>query len=122
MYSGVLAAQSVSMAHIGETGIHVVPEPKVLFEYRVSWESPPPPVVVYDWEQVHGRDVWPTLSDEQWEALPWKPSERVAEDYEDVHAQYVQLQTWEQTHQQPIRNVKIQQRQRFTPTRWVDSR
>lgn len=95
-------------------------EPKVLKEFRLGWEMPPPPVIAYDWEAVHGRDVWPTLTNEQWEALPWKASECVSDDYEWVRDQYLQLKAWADSHQQPIRNVTMQTRPKFTPERWVD--
>jgi hypothetical protein len=92
-----------------------------MFEYRVSWETPPPTVITYDWEHKHGRRVWPRLTQEQWDGLPWKPAERITEDYDSAHNQWVLLRGWADTHSRPVRHVKIQQRERFTSQRWVDS-
>lgn len=80
-------------------------------QYRVSWEMPSAIMVAaYDWEAIYGPDVWPKLTDEQWDALPWAPSENVTGDHDAAHDQFTQLTTWADSHQQPIRNVKIEQR------------
>lgn len=85
-------------------------------EYRVSWEMPPPISSVADYEGRFGKGVWPTLSIKEWEALPWRPCENITDDHDGAHDQFTQLRAWADTHEQPIRNVRIEQRD---PNAWV---
>jgi hypothetical protein len=89
-------------------------------EYRVSWEMPPPTVVAYDYEDVYGRDVWKRLTPRQWGSLPWRTSENITDNHDDAHDQYATLKGWAETHEQPIRNVTIEERPSPAPNEgWV---
>jgi hypothetical protein len=86
-------------------------------EFLVSWEMPPATVTAYDYEDLYGRDVWLRLTAQQWEALPWKAaSGHVTTDYDNALDQYRQLAAWADSHEQPIRNVKLEQRR---PPEWT---
>ena len=80
---------------------------------------PPPAVVAYDYEEIYGPNVWRTLSQEQWDALPWSQVVNITDDHDGAHDQYTVLAQWADTHEQPIRNVKIEQRQ---PNEWAEMR
>ena len=77
------------------------------FNYRVVFESINPHVAA---EMVarYGKGVWPTLSDEQWAALPWTQP-IVSEDkaLPVLQSQYENLKRDAETHEQPIRNVQF---------------
>jgi hypothetical protein len=80
--------------------------------YRLTWES------INTWqaagmEQSYGKDVWPSLPDEKWASLAWQePTVKVADNPWD---QYHTLKRWAATHEQPIRNVRLEKRQEPVP-------
>lgn len=89
-----------------------------IVQYRVSWEMPPAIMFVADYEDRHGKDVWPTLTEEEWNELPWAPCARVVDDrIEAVLPQFKQLSSWAESHEQPVRNVKLEKR---TPAEWEE--
>lgn len=62
-------------------------------------------------EHQYGKKVWPMLTDEQWAALPWTPPvERISGDG-DIRGQHTTLRKWAETHEQPIRNVRLERRE-----------
>lgn len=75
--------------------------------FRVSWEMPPPTVVAFEYEDRYGPGIWRTLTDQQWDALPWHPVVNETDD-DSCLDQYRQLKEWAETHEQPIRNVKLE--------------
>jgi hypothetical protein len=76
-------------------------------EYRLSWEMPDM-FTAADLEARFGRDLRGHLSDEEWDALPWKaPTVRITTDPWD---QYNGLKQWAETREQPIRNVRLERR------------
>jgi len=79
-------------------------------QLRVSWDMPPATVTAYDYEDRYGPGVWLRLSAEQWEALPWHRTENVTENHEAALEQYRKLAEWAESHEQPIRNVKLEAR------------
>lgn len=87
-------------------------------EFLVEWEMPPPQVTAFDYEDRYGPGVWLRLTEQQWEALPWRASEgRVTTDYGEALDQYRQLKRWADSHEQPIRNVKLSARR---PPEWSE--
>jgi vancomycin resistance protein YoaR len=78
-------------------------------EYRLSWESPSPHECAVI-EAQYGHDVWPTYN---WESIfSWHRTEKITD---DASAQYNTLKAWAKTREQPIRNVRLEQRERPTP-------
>lgn len=87
-------------------------------EFLVEWEMPPANVAAYEWEDRYGRGVWPKLPREQWDGLPWRAAAGVVtEDYEQALGQYRQLKRWADSHEQPIRNVRLSARK---PPEWSE--
>ena len=76
-------------------------------EYRLTFESISP-FQADEMEQRHGKGVWPRLAEHAWDALSWrKPTVKITTDPWD---QYRTLKRWADTHEQPIRNVILEQR------------
>jgi hypothetical protein len=84
------------------------------FRYRLEFESISPHQAA---EMVarYGKDVWPTLTDEQWASLEWHPVSKEAEFLREIQDQHGRLQSWAVTHGQPIRNVRLS---RATANAW----
>lgn len=84
-----------------------------MIEYRLSWQS----IDSHQadrMERYHGRKVWAKLSDEEWEGLEWQtPTVRI--DGERPSDQFNTLKGWAETREQPIRNVKLEQREAPEP-------
>lgn len=79
-------------------------------EYRLSWDMPLDLLKVDALERQHGKDIWLTYDWDQlgtWvtSEVRWKDGER-----EDGFDQYNKLKEWSETKEQPIRNVKLEQR------------
>lgn len=104
--------------YVKEESIPNPPEFPPGTEFLVRWEMPPATVTAYEYEDRYGRDVWLRLSAEQWNALPWKPSSgHVTTDYDSALDHYRRLSRWADSHEQPIRNVKLEQRR---PPEWTE--
>lgn len=77
-------------------------------EYRLSWESLPSHFCA-DVEAKSGRGIWGALTPSEWDALPWRePTVKVTT---DPWQQYNTLKEWSESHDQPIRNVRLEQRE-----------
>jgi hypothetical protein len=77
------------------------------FEYRLTWESIDP-----FWAGAfQGR--YEHLWDEgDWDTLPWTaPVSRVAGEDGGIHDQHRALKQWAESHEQPIRNVRLERRE-----------
>jgi hypothetical protein len=74
--------------------------------YRLEFETCDP-LHASRVEAERGRGVWPFLSAEEWEALPWYPASRESDAPAGLMAQYRTLQGWAATREQPIRNVRL---------------
>lgn len=76
--------------------------------YRLEFESIDPHQAAA-MEQRYGRDVWFGLSDDEWEELAWHPVTRESSgcDSKGVFNQYATLREWANSHEQPIRNVRL---------------
>lgn len=113
-----LRSPSDALCSCGATYVKAENPPKFAgSQFRVSWEMPPATVTAFEYEDLHGPGVWLRLSAEQWEALPWRPSENVTDDYEAALDQYRRLASWADSHEQPIRNVKLEHR---APPEWTE--
>lgn len=87
-------------------------------EFLVEWEMPPPNVTAFEYEDRYGPGVWLRLTREQWDGLPWKASAgHVTTDHEQALDQYRKLAEWADSHEQPIRNVKLSARK---PPEWTE--
>lgn len=75
--------------------------------YRLSWESIDPHQAA-DMERRFGRGVWRTLSQDAWDQLSWHPVVKEADTPADVTAQHDNLKAWADSHEQPIRNVRLE--------------
>lgn len=76
-------------------------------EYRLSWEMPTPHECD-GYEQLNGKTVWQRFSWEQLH-LTWHRHEITFTDDARM-GQYHNLRDWAMTKEQPIRNVKLEQR------------
>lgn len=76
------------------------------FRYRVEFESIDPHEAA-EYEALRGPGVWRSLTDEQWERLSWHPVSREADTLAGVKDQAATLTEWADTHEQPIRNVRL---------------
>ena len=84
-----------------------------MIQNRLSWQALGP------WEtnrmeEKFGPGVWTTLSEAEWQSLPWGKRTFVvfAEDTTgDREDQYRTLQKWAETHYQPIRDVRMEWRE-----------
>jgi hypothetical protein len=64
-------------------------------------------------EQLDGPNVWLTLTETEWDALPWGDpvvQVRRPKHEREVMAQYEVLCDWAKTHEQPIRDVRLERR------------
>lgn len=79
-------------------------------QYRLQWRTIPS-IVAAEMEDRYGRNVWKSLTDAMWEALPWaeKPTSVVFTD--GRFDQYTTLRRWADSHDQPIRDVVLEQRE-----------
>ena len=59
-------------------------------------------------EYQYGPKIWPTLTDQQWAMLRWHPVSKTADTPGAITEQYRNLVMWERTHEQPIRNVRLE--------------
>lgn len=75
--------------------------------YRLTFESIDP-VQAATFEQHYGPAIWRNLSDREWDNLLWHEVSREADAPGDIEAQYRNLLMWERTHEQPIRNVRLE--------------
>jgi hypothetical protein len=84
-------------------------------EYRLTWESIDS-MQAAAMEERYGKYVWNQLLPEQWDALSWRePTVRVGSEGSDIHDQHRTLREWARTHDQPIRNVRLERRERPNP-------
>lgn len=76
--------------------------------YRLEFETIDPHQAAA-MELRYGPGVWLTLSDDEWKALSWHPVTRESSgcDGKGVFNQYATLRGWAETHEQPIRNVRL---------------
>lgn len=74
------------------------------YEYRLSWECPSAACII-----AHGNVAWESLTDDEWNGLPWERSYRIA-DGGDIHSQRHTLEQWAEDHLQPVRNVRFERR------------
>jgi hypothetical protein len=84
----------------------LVAEKKCNTRYRLEFESINP-LDAADIVARRGKDVWPALTDEEWNALSWHPVNREDNSERSVRQQYERLLQWAATHEQPIRNVRM---------------
>lgn len=84
--------------------------PEIETQYRVSWDMLSP-AFADAYQQEKGENVWPTLSPEVWEGLPWSRTQRLSTD-PSTPSQATQLINWATSHAQPIRDVVIETRHR----------
>ena len=63
----------------------------------------------------HQDVAWETLTDDQWNGLPWEWSYRLADGGSDIHSQRHTLEAWAEDHYQPVRNVRFERRLRVNP-------
>lgn len=77
------------------------------YEYRLSWESIDS-FHAAAMDARHGRGWAKQLSPEQWAALPW--SEPTVKIDTNLWDQYNTLRSWAETHEEAIRNVKLERR------------
>lgn len=87
----------------GERWVEVAPDG---YRYKVEFETVSP-LVAADTERAHGKGVWPTLSDEEWNNLRWYPITSDSGSPVVLRAQYERLLEHSQNHEQPIRNVRM---------------
>ncbi len=80
------------------------------YEYRLSWECPSLACVM-----VHQDVAWESLTDDQWNGLPWEWSYRIAAGGSDIHSQRHTLEQWAEDHLQPVRNVRFERRLQPNP-------
>ena len=85
------------------------------YEYRLSWECPSAACLV-----AHQDVLWENLTDEEWDALPWERSYRIADGGSDIHSQRHTLEGWAEYHHEPVRNVRFERRMRPTPAEGWD--
>lgn len=78
-------------------------------EYRLFWECPSAACVM-----AHGDVIWENLTPDEWDALPWEQSYRVA-DGGDIFTQRQTLEGWAEDHYEPVRNVRFERRVRPNP-------
>lgn len=78
-------------------------------EYRLTFET-----VDSNWA-AHFEDSggkYEHLWDEgDWDTLPWLPPVTRITGDADIHGQHAQLKRWADSHEQPIRNVRLERRQ-----------
>jgi len=81
-------------------------------QYRLQWDMPSP---MWAAGFEHIKDFT-----ELWSNIPWRnhPIVKETEDIEQIKDQYKTLQEWEETKRQPIKNVKLFQRE-IVVTDWV---
>lgn len=77
------------------------------YEYRLSWQSVPSHYAAGR-EMADGRDVWQSLTDAEWDALPWLES--ISKIDTNPWDQYNTLLRWSEGHEQPQRNVTLERR------------
>jgi len=75
--------------------------------YRLTFETLDM-IFVSDMEARKGEKCWLTIGKYQWETLPWHPIVKEATENTGILDQHAQLKQWAQTHEQPIRNVKLE--------------
>lgn len=74
-------------------------------QYRLSWESPST-IDCATVETHYGRSIWPRFD---WDNLTsWHSTSKITD---NPWQQYNQLKAWAESREQPIRNVKLEQRQ-----------
>lgn len=89
-------------------GVELVEEASMRdgYRYRLEWES----IDTHQadaMEQAHGTGVWQRLDSAQWDSLSWHRSHRETDSPLDIEAQYERLTSWAETHEQPVRNVRL---------------
>ncbi len=87
-------------------GEEMVEEVKDGSRYRLEWESVDP-WFASEQEALFGKYVWASTPSEAWTTFPWHPVSRESESRSSIEAQYRRLKAWAESHQQPIRNVRL---------------
>jgi hypothetical protein len=85
------------------------------YRYRLEWESINPHQAD-EYERLRGKGVWPTLTEDVWGRLSWHPVARESDTRDGVQDQFATLARWADSHEQPIRNVRLS---RSVATSWV---
>lgn len=89
------------------------------YEYRLTWEMPKSAAWVAMVEGTHGREVWKDeWAKNRWDGplfmdVVWEMVERITDTPFD---QFRALLEWAASHEQPIRHVVLQRRERPVPT------
>ena len=78
--------------------------------HKVTFETVSPHVAA-SMEARRGRQVWQMMSNEQWDTLEWYPVTSENKGEHVLRDQYHRLLLHSQSHEQPIRNVKMFQRE-----------
>ncbi len=79
-------------------------------EWRLSWEMADPHWCANTVAE-HGKGVYKTIPDDAWDNLPWcPPIVKVVQTWPEIKNQYETLRRWAETHEQPVRNVKLESR------------
>lgn len=55
-----------------------------------------------------GENVWFTIGKHQWETMPWHSVTSEGDEDNGILDQHMTLKRWAQTHEQPIRGVKLE--------------
>lgn len=75
--------------------------------YRLLFETIDPHQAE-TFEQHYGTAIWRNLNDVEWGALSWHEVSREADTPSEITAQYENLLAWAESHEQPIRNVRLE--------------
>lgn len=84
-------------------------------EYRLTWETADPQQCAA-MEYSLGKDCWPRVD---FDSLKWHKSGPVLFTSEERLDQYRNLKAWADSHEQPIRNVLLEQREVPTDGGWT---
>lgn len=78
------------------------------------------PLYASDMEAKYGKGVWLACPDDMWDGLPWSTPTVVMFVDDDRMDQYNTLKRWAETHEQPIRDVKLEERPLRPDDGWVE--
>jgi len=76
------------------------------WRYRLEWESVDPHEAAA-LEKEYGSGIWQRLAAGQWDALSWHPVSREHGVPGSIHQQFLNLKAWAESHEQPVRNVRL---------------